>query len=62
MKMAIKANGYSNRIRKMKKTQRRLEGEQRNEEWRKLSKTEKIKSLKSRRGNSAKQLARLESE
>ena len=58
--MTIKANGYSNRVRKTKKTQRRLEGEQRNMEWRKLSTAEKIKSLKSRCGKSAKQLAKLD--
>lgn len=42
------------------KEQRRVEGEERNAEWRELSLQRKIDSLKGRRGASKKQLAKLE--
>jgi len=51
--MAIKANGYSNRTRPMKKAKRRLEAEIRNEAWAELTPRQQLAEL-DRRGVRAK--------
>ena len=56
----IKINGYSNRIRLAKKEKKRQEAEMRNKTYSLLSREEKIKKAKRAKGNSKRELLRLE--
>ena len=58
--MPIKTNGYSNKKRLAKKKARQFAADDRQNVYDGLSKVDKIKLAKSRRGKSKRELARLE--
>lgn len=55
----VKKNGYKNNILHANRKQKRLEAQSRNDKYNSLSIQDKIKLVTSRRGNSAKELKRL---
>ncbi len=56
----VKQNGYSNKTLRAKLEKRQAQADERNSRHDSLSITEKIKKVKSRRGGSKRELARLE--
>lgn len=56
-----KVNGYNSSIIKMKRKQRRADAEARQEAWDSLSPNSQLNSLKGRRGESKRQVARIQS-
>ena len=57
--MPIKINGYSNKKRLAKKHQRQLDAQARREVYQNLTKAEKLARIQSRRGESKRELDRL---